>query len=126
MFVFFKQEAAYEVRISDWSSDVCSSDLAPSGPPARHGEARAGGDRAEPGVVLGHHQAPRAAQVDLVPPLRDPRRPLSLRRRLARRHPRIRPPRSDEHTSELQSLMRNSYSVFYLKKKTKKQHAIQP
>src|SRR3546814_3061625 len=27
LFVFFKQEAAYEVRISDWSSDVCSSDL---------------------------------------------------------------------------------------------------
>src|SRR3546814_3285550 len=28
MFVFFfKQKAAYEVRISDWSSDVCSSDL---------------------------------------------------------------------------------------------------
>src|SRR3546814_3241147 len=25
--VFFKQKAAYEVRISDWSSDVCSSDL---------------------------------------------------------------------------------------------------
>src|SRR3546814_3487502 len=27
-FFFFKQKAAYEVRISDWSSDVCSSDLA--------------------------------------------------------------------------------------------------
>src|SRR3546814_5057000 len=26
---FFKQKTAYEVRISDWSSDVCSSDLAP-------------------------------------------------------------------------------------------------
>src|SRR3546814_6861766 len=26
-FVFFKQETAYEIRISDWSSDVCSSDL---------------------------------------------------------------------------------------------------
>src|SRR3546814_1702483 len=26
-FLFFKQKAAYEVRISDWSSDVCSSDL---------------------------------------------------------------------------------------------------
>src|SRR3546814_13847214 len=25
--VFFKQKTAYEVRISDWSSDVCSSDL---------------------------------------------------------------------------------------------------
>src|SRR3546814_10082442 len=26
---FFKQKTAYEMRISDWSSDVCSSDLAP-------------------------------------------------------------------------------------------------
>src|SRR3546814_9796361 len=28
-FVFFKQKTAYEMRISDWSSDVCSSDLLP-------------------------------------------------------------------------------------------------
>src|SRR3546814_8686181 len=28
--VFFKQKTAYEMRISDWSSDVCSSDLSPS------------------------------------------------------------------------------------------------
>src|SRR3546814_8799661 len=27
VFIFFKQKTAYEVRISDWSSDVCSSDL---------------------------------------------------------------------------------------------------
>src|SRR3546814_4474283 len=27
-FFFFKQKTAYEIRISDWSSDVCSSDLA--------------------------------------------------------------------------------------------------
>src|SRR3546814_7545009 len=27
MFVFFKQKTSYEMRISDWSSDVCSSDL---------------------------------------------------------------------------------------------------
>src|SRR3546814_18833105 len=29
---FFKQKTAYEMRISDWSSDVCSSDLAPPSP----------------------------------------------------------------------------------------------
>src|SRR3546814_4701781 len=29
LFFFFKQKTAYEMRISDWSSDVCSSDLAP-------------------------------------------------------------------------------------------------
>src|SRR3546814_1712470 len=34
-FFFFKQKTAYEMRISDWSSDVCSSDL--------EGEARVGG-----------------------------------------------------------------------------------
>src|SRR3546814_7535042 len=28
-FLFFKQKTAYEMRISDWSSDVCSSDLLP-------------------------------------------------------------------------------------------------
>src|SRR3546814_15648667 len=39
-FFFFKQKTAYEMRISDWSSDVCSSDLladyqTPTGRPAR-------------------------------------------------------------------------------------------
>src|SRR3546814_2954571 len=35
-FFFFKQKTAYEMRISDWSSDVCSSDLAAAaGPGAR-------------------------------------------------------------------------------------------
>src|SRR3546814_1832211 len=29
-FFFFKQKTAYEMRISDWSSDVCSSDLEPA------------------------------------------------------------------------------------------------
>src|SRR3546814_1244260 len=36
-FFFFKQKTAYEMRISDWSSDVCSSDLGP-----RHGDAAEG------------------------------------------------------------------------------------
>src|SRR3546814_2632795 len=44
--------------------------------------------------------------------LRCRRLPPRLRRRLLRPHPR-----SEEHTSELQSLMRNSYAVFCLKKK---------
>src|SRR3546814_6583403 len=33
---FFKQKTAYELRISDWSSDVCSSDLPGTGALARH------------------------------------------------------------------------------------------
>src|SRR3546814_4687130 len=32
-FFFFKQKTAYDMRISDWSSDVCSSDLFPHPPP---------------------------------------------------------------------------------------------
>src|SRR3546814_1225597 len=35
MFFFFKQKTAYELRISDWSSDVCSSDLRGCLPKAR-------------------------------------------------------------------------------------------
>src|SRR3546814_7452247 len=35
-FFFFKQKTAYEFRISDWISDVCSSDLRPAGWPAEH------------------------------------------------------------------------------------------
>src|SRR3546814_1687877 len=38
VFFFFKQKTAYEMRISDWSSDVCSSDLL-----AAMAEARLGG-----------------------------------------------------------------------------------
>src|SRR3546814_6822244 len=34
LFFFFKQKTAYEVRISDWSSDVCSSDLRREDPQA--------------------------------------------------------------------------------------------
>src|SRR3546814_7053037 len=55
-FFFFKQKTAYELRISDWSSDVCSSDLRglraggrAARPCANHGpsRARAGGGGAE-------------------------------------------------------------------------------
>src|SRR3546814_8689348 len=45
MFFFFKQKTAYEMRISDWSSDVCSSDLrSPESKPSikpRHKHVRA-------------------------------------------------------------------------------------
>src|SRR3546814_2422991 len=52
MFFFFKQKTAYEMRISDWSSDVCSSDLtnwslrSPDGCGTKrsHGGKRAQGD----------------------------------------------------------------------------------
>src|SRR3546814_9157770 len=40
MFFLFKQKTAYEMRISDWSSDVCSSDLARSAVGRKEGKAR--------------------------------------------------------------------------------------
>src|SRR3546814_1431313 len=47
VFFFFKQKTAYEMRISDWSSDVCSSDLADlPGPWSVTGEIAAGGEGA--------------------------------------------------------------------------------
>src|SRR3546814_9000456 len=36
IFFFFKQKTAYEMRISDWSSDVCSSDLSEAASLAGH------------------------------------------------------------------------------------------
>src|SRR3546814_3589538 len=36
VFIFVKQQTAYEMRISDWSSDVCSSDLGPVIVDAQH------------------------------------------------------------------------------------------
>src|SRR3546814_14719154 len=47
LFFFFKQKTAYEMRISDWSSDVCSSDL-------DLGHRAFGGRRARAGVAGGH------------------------------------------------------------------------
>src|SRR3546814_1504001 len=41
-FFFFKQKTAYEMRISDWSSDVCSSDLRRSQAHPRRADALAG------------------------------------------------------------------------------------
>src|SRR3546814_1781253 len=41
-FFFFKQKTAYEMRISDWSSDVCSSDLIGASLPVITGDAPKG------------------------------------------------------------------------------------
>src|SRR3546814_4224939 len=46
IFFFFKQKTAYEMRISDWSSDVCSSDLSASNIAARTANAARVGRRA--------------------------------------------------------------------------------
>src|SRR3546814_3417548 len=50
VFFFFKQKTAYEMRISDWSSDVCSSDL--DWARRHHLPALAGDARAEIAVIV--------------------------------------------------------------------------
>src|SRR3546814_7305697 len=119
VFFFFKQKTAYDMRISDWSSDVCSSDL----DRLVDGEALAGA-----GVDLRHLAVAPGAQHVLHLHRLDHRQFLARLHRLAfrdlQRHqqPRHRrqQERSEEHTSELQSLMRISYAVFCLKKKKTK------
>src|SRR3546814_10977501 len=62
--LFFKQKTAYEMRISDWSSDVCSSDLAVS--------ADAGGQQA---AAAGVRQADDLLPADDADAGGDPRHP---------------------------------------------------
>src|SRR3546814_9027192 len=61
-FFFFKQKTAYEMRISDWSSDVCSSDLLGflSGLRADSGMVRHGAERAELAAEFELGDAPAA------------------------------------------------------------------
>src|SRR3546814_9293676 len=126
VFFFFKQKTAYEMRISDWSSDVCSSDLAwkSCGRNQIRKAGRHGADRDEiRGHVDGGHRAD--SHRGAARRARGGERQRSRGRRLCHGG-RDRPPRqflprgeprSEEHTSELQSLMRISYAVFCLKKK---------
>src|SRR3546814_18353731 len=55
-FFFFKQKTAYEMRISDWSSDVCSSDLHAEArtPAAHHPDAIDGAEGRRALSRLGH------------------------------------------------------------------------
>src|SRR3546814_9309614 len=105
---------AYEVRISDWSSDVCSSDLEADVAGAPHVGAAAElgrlGLAATRGIAAAHRQHAHLVAVLLAE--EGERAGLD---RLFRRHEAG---RSEEHTSELQSLMRISYAVFCLKTKT--------
>src|SRR3546814_2341672 len=105
------------MRISDWSSDVCSSDLVLGQVLAQ----LAGGALVRRLGHARHHAAEAGEHVD--------RRVVVGGGELAREHDvavedrahflddRVAAVRSEEHTSELQSLMRISYAVFCLKKK---------
>src|SRR3546814_3323935 len=103
------------MRISDWSSDVCSSDLA--------GIGRGAGQPTDDEPVGKCTDYARTGQHDGRDDrhlLRQLSRPSDSGHAGYRRHVRRRAwLRSEEHTSELQSLMRISYAVFCLKKKTK-------
>src|SRR3546814_8096574 len=122
MFFFFKQKTAYEMRISDWSSDVCSSDLE-LGAALQSAQARRVGRGDVDHQVVGHRPQRRRAQhivadrVDRIAVLAEIDADRSRGR--ARIAEGSQPARSEEHTSELQSLMRISYAVLCLKKKTK-------
>src|SRR3546814_3681862 len=129
-FFYFKQKTAYEMRISDWSSDVCSSDLS----------VRADVQTVTFASIRSAHRGaapvpaaslPRQRQPALHHPPDSCHSPAAVPtgdRQVQCAHPccsglPLPPPwpaarRSEEHTSELQSLMRISYAVFCLKKTT--------
>src|SRR3546814_2354233 len=147
-FFFFKQKTAYEMRISDWSSDVCSSDLTAyqdflkENPPERQLKARhilveteeaakevivaldGGADFAElakerstgPSGTSGGELPPFKAG-DMVPEFSDAAFAMEVgshSKAPVKTQFGWHVIRSEEHTSELQSLMRISYAVFCL------------
>src|SRR3546814_2229533 len=116
VYVFFvKQKTAYEMRISDWSSDVCSSDLwrrpASPGSDPRRGRSGKWATSSAPGTSLRRPGCPQSPEAGGSSPA------TSKGWRMRGGKSAI---RSEEHTSELQSLMRISYAVFCLKKKKDK------
>src|SRR3546814_1836851 len=154
-FFFFKQKTAYEMRISDWSSDVCSSDLVQRFNPIRfrHGPRRfrqlpfyhcrgrfssqiqRGNTMHDRTLCVKRPEVSHAGFASLaIPTYRastivfDSAEAYASR---SKRGPdgytyglhgtptsRTLEGRSEVHKSELQSIMRSSYAVFCLKKKT--------
>src|SRR3546814_1063299 len=106
------------MRISDWSSDVCSSDLERCQLEFNEGDEELDGEdeEGEQDQRPGQEHAGDLDEVLEEGPVahetgdRVEQRPTGV-------EPGLRHLRSEEHTSELQSLMRISYAVFCLKKK---------
>src|SRR3546814_6312159 len=115
LFFFFKQKTAYEMRISDWSSDVCSSDLSNSIVSASEWPTNTGTrTHVACTLILGSRIFLVSATIfhsSLVEPSSRNESMCGMT---------LKAIRSEEHTSELQSLMRISYAVFCLKKKNTK------
>src|SRR3546814_2529951 len=95
------------MRISDWSSDVCSSGShgVEQGLLLVHAPELPGAERGQPG----RHQQRQQPPPGHAAPTAHPHRSRACDNPLMHK-------RSEEHTSELQSLMRISYAVFCLKK----------
>src|SRR3546814_6873449 len=129
------------MRISDWSSDVCSSDLVvleAAAVPYRH--QRYGRTVPPRECAAGDPARATGGNGNRVwrPSTGGPDRTTTARSHPARRDPGAAhalpagipaqshggPERSEEHTSELQSLMRLSYAVFWLTKKKRKNHTL--
>src|SRR3546814_2869650 len=124
------------MRISDWSSDVCSSDLWPraglcDGTEAREPRSRRVDRDRRRRWAVDRRQSydapdpPQSRLPDHAVQQRDlrPDQGAIFADQPCRQQQPVDPLRSEEHTSELQSLMRISYDVFCLKKKkNKKKH----
>src|SRR3546814_5726866 len=129
VFFFFKQKTAYEMRISDWSSDVCSSDLSFVRDLFRKNGFRrdgvGGSDQARiiSRILQGQDVVgllPTGAGKSLpymLAGLLLPGMTLYVGPLISLLQDQAERLRSEEHTSELQSLMRLSYAVFCLKQK---------
>src|SRR3546814_2013124 len=131
-FFLFKQKTAYDMRISDWSSDVCSSDLRRRGRHDRRRRRQLVVRRRRRRGLLRRRRLFDVDDVQFLGDFLDDTDIQTVDQAIAQhsgeqtdqdnRHYavfRVDIIRSEEHTSELQSLMRLSYAVFFLKKKNK-------
>src|SRR3546814_1709897 len=109
------------MRISDWSSDLCSSDLAARGRGDHHFERL--GLLRDVGIPLRHMRHEACGKRLAERRMRHAERPadmvLEIGVELFAADARL-----EEHTSELQSLIGNSYAVFCLKKKNRLRHTL--
>src|SRR3546814_3886843 len=112
------------MRISDWSSDVCSSDLHRLVGELAQRHLTPAADAEVARLLAGEKDPTLAGVAAWADTLRNedpPRFKATSKWHYVNTAPdggcRYVPARSEEHTSELQSLMRTSYAVFCLKKK---------